>query len=68
MMPCRATSIMPALITEPTSTPMDAMKMTVLNFATLAPMAEFRKFTASLLTPTNRSNTANTSRKTTITK
>ena len=68
MMPCLATSIIPALITAPTSTPIEAMNMTVLNFATLAPMAELRKLTASLLTPTNRSNTARISRKTTITK
>ena len=66
MMPCRATSIIPALITAPTTTPMEAMSIMVLNFATFAPMAELRKFTASLLTPTKRSNTANTSRKTTM--
>ena len=31
---------------------------TVRNFATFAPMALLRKLTASLLTPTKRSNTA----------
>ncbi len=67
-MPWRATSIMPALITEPISTPADAITSTVRNLATFAPMALCRKFTASLLTPTNKSNTASKSRNATITK
>ena len=67
MIPCLAISIIPALITAPIRTPAEATINTVLNFATLAPIAELRKFTASLLTPTNRSNTARTSRNPTIT-
>ena len=67
-MPWRATSIIPALITAPINTPADAIISTVRNFATFAPMADCRKFTASLLTPTNKSNTASTSRNATITK
>ena len=68
MIPCRATSIMPLLIAAPAKTPIAAMVTMVRNFATLAPMAEFRKLTASLLTPTTRSKTARTMRKTTIIK
>ena len=65
-MPCRATSIMPLLRAAPANTPIAATVTTVLYLATLAPMAEFRKFTASLLTPTTRSNTASTIRNITI--
>ena len=68
MMPWRATSIMPALITAPISTPAEATTSTVRKRATLAPIADCRKFTASLLTPTNKSKTASISRKATITK
>lgn len=39
------------------------MKGMVLNEAALAPTAEFKKLTASLLTPTIRSKTASTKRK-----
>ena len=39
------------------------MTIIVLNDAALEPIAEFKKFTASLLTPTDRSNTASTKRK-----
>ena len=66
IIPWRATSIMPVDITAPIPTPIEAMTRTVLNFATLAPMADCRKLTASLLTPTNRSNIARLSKKTTI--
>ena len=68
MMPWRATSIMPEDITAPTSTPHEAMISTVRNLATRAPTADCKKLTASLLTPTNKSNTAKHSRKTTIHK
>ena len=66
MMPCRAMSIIPDDMMAPRTTPQDAMISTVRNFATLAPMADCRKLTASLLTPTKRSNTARQSRKITI--
>ena len=62
-MPCLAMSIMPLLMTAPKNTPMAAIMMMVRNFATLEPMAELRKLTASLLTPTQRSDTASTNRK-----
>ena len=66
MIPCLATSIMPLLIAAPANTPIAATVTIVLCLATLAPMAEFRKFTASLLTPTTRSKTARIIRNTTI--
>ena len=43
-----------------------AMISMVLNFAAFEPTDELRKFTASLLTPTIRSNTASTPRKMTM--
>src|SRR5574344_1493714 len=52
----------------PTKTPTEAMMTMVRNFVTFAPMAEFKKFTASLLTPTTRSNIARMIRKITIPK
>ena len=51
-------SIMPLLIAAPMKTPMEAIISTRLKDAAREPIAEFRKFTASLLTPTERSNTA----------
>jgi len=42
--------------------------MIALNGAAFAPIAEFRKLTASLLTPTTKSNIANIKRKITIPK
>ena len=62
--PC--TSIIPLLKAAPANTPTAAIVTIVLYFATRAPMAEFRKFTASLLTPTTRSDTARTIRNITI--
>ena len=62
-MPCRAMSIMPLLIVAPMKTPMAATIMMTLNEAVLAPTAELRKFTASLLTPTIKSKMASTKRK-----
>ncbi len=53
---------------EPMKIPKAAMAMMVLNDAALAPMAEFIKFTASLLTPTTKSNMASRKRNTTIPK
>ena len=57
---------MPVDITAPMATPTEAMMRMVRNLATFAPTALLRKFTASLLTPTNRSNTARQSRKMTM--
>ena len=65
-MPCRAMSIIPLLRAQPAKTPMPAMKRSVLNFAAREPIAELRKFTASLLTPTQRSKAASKNKKTTI--
>ncbi|CAI8272360.1 MAG: Uncharacterised protein [Flavobacteriia bacterium] len=61
-MPLRATSIIPLEKTAPRNIPTLAMISTVRIEATFEPMAEFRKFTASLLTPTIRSTTANVKR------
>ena len=68
MIPWRAISIIPDDMMAPRTTPQDAIISTVRNLATLAPMADCRKLTASLLTPTKRSNTAKQSRKITIHK
>ena len=56
-------SIIPLDREAPMKMPTPAMNRMVLNDAALAPTAEFRKLTASLLTPTMRSNTARTNRK-----
>ena len=61
-------SIIPLLMVAPQKIPIAAMIMMVLNVAALAPIAELRKFTASLLTPTQRSNTASINRKMTSPK
>jgi hypothetical protein len=42
----------------PMKTPTEAMIIMTLNDAAFEPMAELRKFTASLLTPTERSKIA----------
>jgi hypothetical protein len=55
-------------ITAPKTTPQEAMIITVRYLATLAPTADCKKLTASLLTPTKRSNIARHSKKTTIHK
>ncbi len=62
-MPWRAMSIIPLLIAAPINTPMAATIITRLKEAAREPIAEFRKFTASLLTPTDRSNTASKNKK-----
>ena len=67
-MPCRAMSIMPLLIAAPINTPIAAIVMIVRKEAALAPIAEFKKLTASLLTPTDRSKIANKKRKIAIPK
>lgn len=59
---------MPLLDAAPMKTPTEATIMIVLNEAALEPIAEVKKLTASLLTPTNRSNTAKIKRKMIIPK
>ena len=54
---------MPLLITAPQKTPIAATIMIVRNLAAFDPIAELRKFTASLLTPTHRSEIARMNRK-----
>ncbi len=68
MIPFLAISIMPLLVVAPRKMPVPATIMMVLKVATLAPTAEFRKLTASLLTPTTKSKTASISRKITSPK
>ena len=46
----------------PTKTPTAAIAIITLKDAALAPIAEFKKFTASLLTPTDKSTMANTNK------
>ena len=66
--PWRAMSIMPLLIVAPKNTPMAATVTMVRNLAALEPMAEFIKLTASLLTPTHRSDAASTKSRITNTR
>ena len=58
--PLLAISIIPLENIAPTSTPRLATIMVVLNETAFEPTAEFKKFTASLLTPTTKSITAKT--------
>ena len=58
--PFLATSIIPLENNAPHAIPILATIMMVLNETALDPIAEFKKFTASLLTPTTKSITANT--------
>ena len=60
--PFRAISIIPLENVAPTKTPRAAISMIILKFAALEPIAEFRKFTASLLTPTTKSAIAKIAR------
>jgi hypothetical protein len=53
--PFLATSMRPEENTAPTKTPKPATTRIVRIGTALEPIAEFRKFTASLLTPTTRS-------------
>ncbi len=62
-MPLRAISIMPLEKVHPKSTPAPATNMMRLYEAALQPKAELKKLTASLLTPTKRSNAARIIRK-----
>jgi hypothetical protein len=56
-------SIMPLLMAAPMKTPIAATRMIFLKDAAREPMAEFRKLTASLLTPTDKSKMASRKRK-----
>src|SRR5690606_9690904 len=60
--PFRATSIIPLEKVAPTNIPNAATNMITLKPAALDPTAEFRKLTASLLTPTTRSEIASKKR------
>ena len=55
-------SIIPSLVVAPTKIPTAAIINMVLKRATFEPMAEPKKFTASLLTPTDKSTMANTNK------
>jgi hypothetical protein len=57
---------MPLEKVAPTRTPALAIIMIIHMGATLEPIAEFKKFTASLLTPTIKSDTASASSTITI--
>ena len=63
-MPLRATSIMPEENITPASMPRLAITMITVRGATLDPIDELRKLTASLLTPTIRSDMASAKRTT----
>ncbi|CAI8212111.1 MAG: Uncharacterised protein [Flavobacteriaceae bacterium] len=64
----RATSIIPLDDIAPKAIPKLATIMMVLKETAFEPMAEFKKFTASLLTPTTKSAIAKTASATTIKK
>ena len=57
-MPLRATSMIPDENIDPAKTPAPATIRIIRRVATRLPIAELRKFTASLLTPTLRSSRA----------
>ena len=57
-------SIIPLLRDAPMKIPTAATARTTLKGAAFAPIAEFRKFTASLLTPATRSKQARISKNT----
>ena len=61
-MPFRATSMSPLEKIAPAATPKLATTMMALKDSALEPMAELRKLTASLLTPTIKSAKANTAK------
>ena len=67
-MPFRATSIIPLENTAPIKIPKLATIIIVLKEITFEPIAEFKKFTASLLTPTTKSTAAKQARATIINK
>ena len=60
--PFRATSIIPLEVMAPKNTPKLAIIIIFLTDIAFEPMAEFKKFTASLLTPTTKSTIANTAK------
>ena len=64
--PDRATSIMPEENVAPSKTPKVATHIVVRKLAMRDPIAEFKKFTASLLTPTKRSKQARQAKKASI--
>ena len=66
--PFLATSIIPLEKTHPMNIPILATIIIVLKERTFEPSAEFKKFTASLLTPTTKSATARATRATNINK
>jgi hypothetical protein len=66
--PFRATSIIPLEKVAPTNIPRLATDIMVFLEATRDPMEELRKFTASLLTPTTKSEMARTNKRMTITR
>ena len=66
--PFLATSIIPLENTEPTNTPKLASIIIFLTEIAFEPSAEFKKFTASLLTPTTRSPIAKKANATIIIK
>ena len=59
----RLVNSVPGNIEAPTKMPIAAITIITLKDAAFDPIAEFIKLTASLLTPTDRSNTASTKRK-----
>ena len=65
--PLRAISIIPLENSAPTKIPRLATIIIVRNDTALEPIAEFKKFTASLLTPTTRSIIAKMPKTTSIT-
>ena len=64
--PLRATSIIPLDVIAPMNTPKLAIIIIFLTDIAFEPIAEFKKFTASLLTPTTKSTIANTAKATNI--
>lgn len=66
--PLRATSIIPLENNAPKAIPKLANIIMVLKEMAFEPIAELRKLTASLLTPTIKSPTARILRRTTINK
>ena len=66
-MPFLAISIIPDENVAPVRTPTEATIRTTYRGAIFVPTDEFKKFAASLLTPTNKSSAANNSNITTNT-
>jgi len=64
--PLRATSIIPLEVMAPKNTPILAIIMMFLIAIAFEPIAEFKKFTASLLTPTTKSTVAKIARQLTL--